>query len=149
MEDSHDKMVESLRNELQQIKVASKADDDEHLQREKLLVKLTEENEALRAMIKNCKRDKTECSKNGLTYPRKYKRLTVVMPFTQKHILRTKENLEKWGNLFPCEASKGYAVNIDFILYYNMKLGTTTQEHEQNIKDIISVLVCLNIKLFE
>lgn len=142
MEQSHTELVHSLKKEIDQLKSSSKQDDQDHLDREKALVKMVEDNDNLRTMIKKCKRDKDECKSNSqVSYPRKYKKLAIIMPFTKKHTLRTRENLMKWGELFPCDAGKSYAPYIDFILYYNRELGPTLEEHQRVIDDLKIVLV--------
>lgn len=92
-------------------------------------------------MLRNCKKEKD--SSEG-TYPRKLKRLAVVMPFTNHHFLRTRENLLRWGEFFPCDQDKEYSKYVDFILYHNNKLGSES-EKLQKLNELQDILVNISI----
>jgi hypothetical protein len=99
--------------------------------------KLEKENEELRIMLRRCKKEKDS---QMATYPRKLKKVAIVMPFTNHHFLRTKENLLRWQEFYPCDEDKKYSEQIDFVLYYNNKLGSDL-ESQQKLNELHNVLV--------
>ncbi len=69
------------------------------------------ENAELEMIIQICKEQCVYCEhhKNEIlasSYPRQFKKLAIVMPFTIKHVALVKENLYKWIDLFPCNPYK-------------------------------------------
>ena len=104
------------------------------------IIDLAKENEQLRMMLRNCKKERDSCNSN-IEFPRRFKRVAIIIPFTSRQTLRTRENLMRWGEMFPCDLKKSYKGEIDLIFYTNKRLGTTQLEHEQVIQELMSLLV--------